>query len=257
MLKAQTVWTTHPTDRLKETLPREELYFQEKMITYDGDIKKKVIPQRDYPSMPPKEQRGYYRQKVWRFECPYTGKEFSGTENWYNFFTRKTQKAIKKFIKDPKNAVSTWSNVLPCKILRWGSRVTYPDGHSDYIAEDGLIPINLYAGRYADLEDISEEMKKRISLSLYKTSAEIGANHLPKPWKMFQSKFMKCTEVRYGAAKFNQVIFKGAYGGDEHLFTKREAANKIGEWFLNISYDPQYKFCREKQWKEFQQIHNE
>ena len=65
---------------------------------------------------------------------------------------------------------------------------------------------------------------------------------------------MMLTEVRFGASKHNQIIFKGNYGGDTWITHYKHAANKIGDWFLKVSYDPQYKFCRDKRWKEFQAI---
>jgi hypothetical protein len=33
------------------------------------------------------------------------------------------------------------------------------------------------------------------------------------------------------------------------------AANKISEWFLDCKYNPKYKYCQDRLWKQFQQIH--
>lgn len=37
---------------------------------------------------------------------------------------------------------------------------------------------------------------------------------------------------------------------------KTEACNKIGNWFLNIKYDPSYKYCRDRLNKEYNELYN-
>jgi hypothetical protein len=36
-----------------------------------------------------------------------------------------------------------------------------------------------------------------------------------------------------------------------------EAVKKISDWFLKVSYDPKYKYCRDKQWREFEDLHED
>ena len=38
---------------------------------------------------------------------------------------------------------------------------------------------------------------------------------------------------------------------------KKAAANKIGEWFLNIKYTPAFKYCRDKQYQDLLDIYAE
>ena len=242
MLTANPSWTLSPE------ITEEELVFQKGLVRCKGIRNKKT---------PEGGGKPYLRTKVWRFECPYTGKEFNGTENWYNFFSKRTQNAIKKFIADPKNCLSTWTQVVPCFINKWKKQ---PDGTWGQVREEGLFPANL-SGRFWSNEEF-ERLKTDPEAPHWVNKrftcwASEYENHFIHPRDLFKTKRMTLTEVRYGSAKHNDFVFKGIYGGEGHLAKKVEAVNKISDWFLKVSYDPHYKFCRDKQWREFEEIHNE
>lgn len=232
MLTAKSLWTAEPMTPLYP----EELAFQKKVLVCKGPKSKTA--------------GGNNRHKVWRFINPYTEKEFTGERNWYNFFTDKSQEAMRKFIADPKNIDSTWCNVTDCKITYIHDHF---DGSYSALTKPGLLPLNLLGGmkRIALCNGIQRVIEET---PVFSPKPLCGPNYRTiSPADMFQSKLMTLTEIRYGGKKHGNIYFKGLYGG-EGVSRKMKAVKKISAWFLNVSYDPQYKFCREKQWKEFQAI---
>ena len=38
---------------------------------------------------------------------------------------------------------------------------------------------------------------------------------------------------------------------------RKDACNTIGNWFLDKRYNPEYKYCRTKQWEDLENIYEE
>ena len=169
----------------------------------------------------PKNPSGNTRAKMWRFECPYCKKDFScNGDKLKHFGTKSCQRAIKKFIDNPENRGNRFFQVVPMSL-----------GH--YSADKGNhFPL------YPEILTTVNPPQFGWGWRGRKTAKDI-----------YKEKLLKLKAIYYGAQKDNCYIYK--------YEPNKRHVEVIERFFLNVRWNPDFKYCRRKQMEELNEIMEE
>jgi hypothetical protein len=183
---------------------------------------------------PPRKESGAIRQKYWKFECPYCKSPVTGIGGLYNhLITDKHQKNFIKFMNDIEN-----------KNSKYFSQPKVTIGHYKWTPGEGA--------RIRQIT-IPKAFAKKITARLHTgnhTNWCFNADGLAK--RIYEDKTWPIIEVGYkGTKKTGDYII---YKAGQSKYRERYAVNVISRWFLDKRYNPKFKYCRDKQWEDFQEI---
>jgi len=116
----------------------------------------------------------------------------------------------------------------------------------DYSSDDEIIiePIMWNYTRYY----IAEDEKKIYTTEVYEKFENDGLVddyylELPK-WSILYTEYKEHLRIKYKNEKYRKLIRD--WKEDYAVKVQRKRMNRIGEWFLECKYNPQYKYCRDR-----------
>ena len=196
---------------------------------------------------PPKNRWGQGPPKSWVFKCPYCKNNITGKKSVIrHIYSKKHQKNVNKFIEDPSNQKSRfYKQTQAIKI------------HSRLSGDTFITEVKSYW--------IPPELAVKISypITIFNLSLREGRLSIPKKiqdnWDNFPIMlYQKSHFIKKMAETWPVMQIKYAGGYIVYDYEKRkktQAINKISDWFLEVRYNPKYKYCRDKQWKELEEIY--